>query len=207
MRAERGTKSPRHRHASADDAKASIVDAAVDFLWDQPFRELTTGELMRRTGLSRPAFYQYFRNLHDLIRTLLIDLQVEMVTASGPWLTSDEERSSALEASLAGVIEVCVRRGPVLRAVVEAAPMDLALEKAWDEFMQRWDGAVASRIVAEQQQGLIDPELDPLEIAHALNRLDAALLVNGFGRRDQDDPKAILRTLHLIWMRTLYHAS
>lgn len=197
----------RLRHQSADQARGTIIDAAIEFLWDHPVRELTAGKLMRKTGLSRPAFYQYFSNVPELIRTLLSDLQVEMVAASGPWLNSNDERATALEESLAGVIEVCVRRGPLFRAVFEAAPQDPELEQAWSDFMHRWDGAVASRIVAEQGLGLIDPKLDPLAIAHALNAMDAILLVQGFGRRDQANPKSTLRTLHTIWMRTLYNAE
>lgn len=195
----------RLRHHSADEARATIVDAAIEFLWDHPVRELTAGELMKKTGLSRPAFYQYFSNVPELIRTILVDLQVEMVAASGPWLNSNDERSTALEKSLAGVIEVCVRRGPLFRAVFEAAPQDPDLERAWNDFMHRWDGAVAARIVAEQGLGIIDPKLDPMSIAHALNAMDAILLVQGFGRRNQANPKSTLRTLHTIWMRTLYN--
>ncbi|MEE2972455.1 MAG: TetR/AcrR family transcriptional regulator [Planctomycetota bacterium] len=197
----------RVKHGTAKAAKTSIVEAAVEFLWDHPVRELTAGELMRRTGLSRPAFYQYFRSVNDLMRTLLIDLQTEMLTVAAPWFDSDQERELAIERSLAGIIDVCVRRGPVFRAVAEAAPFDPALEKAWGEFMQRWDGAVASQIVAEQGRGLIDPDLDAVQVARSLNRLDAAMMVDEFGRRDQADPHVVLQTLHAIWTRTLYARS
>ena len=173
----------------------------------RPVRELTAGELMRRTGLSRPAFYQYFRSVNDLMRTLLIDLQTEMLTVASPWFDSEQDREEAIERSLAGIIEVCVRQGPVFRAVAEAAPLDPALEKAWDEFMQRWDGAVAAQIVAEQGRGLIDRDLDAVQVARCLNRLDAAMMVDGFGRRDQADPRVVLRTLHAIWTRTLYASA
>ena len=59
-----------------------IIAAAIEFLWDRPYRELTAGELMQRTGLSRPAFYQYFRNVNDLVTTLLEDLLTAMVEAA-----------------------------------------------------------------------------------------------------------------------------
>lgn len=204
MTEDKTTSGNRVRHGTAQAARASIVEAAVEFLWDHPVRELSAGELMRRTGLSRPAFYQYFRSVNDLIRTLLVDLQTEMLTAAAPWFDSNQEREAAIEQSLAGIIEVCVRQGPVFRAVAEAAPFDPPLEKAWAEFLQRWDGAVAAQIVAEQGRGLIDRDLDAVQVARCLNRLDAAMMVDGFGRRDQADPRVVLRTLHAIWTRTLY---
>ncbi|MCP4835208.1 MAG: TetR/AcrR family transcriptional regulator [Phycisphaera sp.] len=194
----------RQRHKSADAARAMIVDAAVAFLWDRPFRELKAGELMKDTGLSRPAFYQYFNSVHDLILQLLVELGTEMMQVASPWLTTDDERSEALRCSLGGIVEVCVRRGPVFRAIVEAAPLDEDLEAAWSGFMQGWDDAVSDRIRLEQAQGLIMDDLDADAIAHALNRLDATLLVDGFGRRPQADPDQTLDTLLTIWSRTLY---
>ena len=190
--------------AGSDKARTMIMDAAVEFLWDHPYRELTAGKLMEQTGLSRPAFYQYFKNVQDLIQKLLLDLQTEMVSVSSPWLTTDAPRRKALWETLGGIVEVCVRNGPVFRAIVEAAPTDQELESAWNAFMQGWDEAVSARIKLEQSQGAIDQSIDGPSMAHALNRLDAALLVDGFGRRDQADPEHVLKTIHTIWMRSLY---
>ena len=38
------------------------MDSAVRFLWAHNFRDLTIGESMGDTPLSRPAFYQYFKD-------------------------------------------------------------------------------------------------------------------------------------------------
>ena len=187
-----------------DRARTMIADAAVEFLWDHPFRELTAGALMEQTGLSRPAFYQYFRNVNDLVQKLLFELQGRMMTAASPWLDSDAPRREALRDTLGGIIDICVERGPVFRAIVEAAPMDEELEASWNEFMEAWDEAVSARIRFEQDQGIIDSRIDAPTMAHALNRLAAALLVDGFGRRDQSDPTVVLHTLHTIWTRLLY---
>ena len=205
--AEAATSPAGNVRTGPQDIRQKIMDAAVDFLWDHPFRELNAGVLMKRTDLSRPAFYQYFRNVNDLVQKLLLELQTEMVTVSSPWLTSDEPRDEALRRSLGGIIEICVRRGPVFRTIVEAAPMDQELETAWNAFLRAWDEAVASRIKLEQSRGLIDDAVDARSMAHALNRLDAALLVDGFGRRDQADPQKVLSTLHTIWMRSLYRSQ
>jgi hypothetical protein len=48
------------------------------------------------------------------------------------------------------------------------------------------------------------PRLDARRVAHALNALDAAVLIAEFGRRPQGDPRAVLNTLHRIWVGTLY---
>ena len=191
------------KRQSGDESKRMILEAATQFLWEHPFRDLTTGALMTRTGLSRPAFYQYYRNVHELIEELLRDIEAHMVQMASPWLAGEGDSLEALRESLAGVVAVCVDHGPVFRAISEAAPLDERLEEAWSSFMNRWDGAVAARIIAEQRRGLIGP-CDAAAIAKALNQLDASVLISEFGRRPQGNPDRVTEVLFHIWTRTLY---
>jgi len=191
-----------HRH-SPDEARREILDSAVRFLWEHPFRDLTVGELMDGTTLSRPAFYRYFTDLHHLIESLLGEVEAVMHKTADPWIGGEGEPVSALRESLGGVVRVCVDHGPVIRAIAEAAPLDWRLESAWAAFMGRWDAAVAARIEKQQETGLVRP-FDARRIANALNRLDASVLIAEFGRQPQGDPEAVLDALHRIWVGTLY---
>ena len=47
--------------------RTEILNAGLDFLWSQRFRDMSVGSLMAATGVSRSAFYRYFSDLHDLI--------------------------------------------------------------------------------------------------------------------------------------------
>ena len=179
------------------------MDSALRLLWKRPFRDITVADLMAGTSLSRPAFYQYFTHLHELIELFLRDVEIALQQTANPWISGEGEPIAALRESLAGVIQTCVEHGPILRAVSEAAPLDKRLEKVWAAFFRRWDEAVEARIKAQQREGLI-PRLDARRIAHALNALDAAVLIAEFGHRPQGDPRAALRTLHRIWVCTLY---
>jgi len=158
---------------------------------------------MAGTSLSRPAFYQYFANLHALIESLFGDLEILLHDTADPWINGEGEPIAALRKTLGGIVQTCVEHGPILRAVAEAAPLDRRLERVWAAYYQRWDEAVAGRIKAHQREGLI-PRMNARRIAHALNALDAALMIAEFGRRPQGDPRAALDTLHRIWVGTLY---
>lgn len=158
---------------------------------------------MADTTLSRPAYYQYFADLHELMEWLLGDVEASMHEAARPWVQGEGEPLAALRKSLRGVVDTCVEHGPVFRAVAEAAPLDERLEEAWSAFMGRWDDAVTTRIQAQQREGLI-PRLAARRIANALNALDAAVLIAEFGRRPQGSPRAVLDTLYRIWTATLY---
>jgi len=177
----------------------------LEFLEEHPFRDLTVARLMSGTTLSRPSFYQYFTDLHDLILTLLAEVEEGMRATANPWIQGEGEPVAALWESLGGVVRTAAEHGPVLRAVYEAAPLDGRLEAAWDEFMGRWDDSVETRIRAQQEADLIPP-LDARAMAVALNKLDASVLISEFGRRPQGDPEQVLATLHRIWIGSLYSA-
>ena len=182
------------------------MDSAVRVLWKRAFRDLTVGELMAGTSLSRPAFYQYFANLHELIESLFGDLEILLHDTADPWINGEGEPIAALRKSLGGIVQTCVEHGPILRAVSEAAPFDRRLERVWTTYFRRWDEAIEGRIKAQQREGLI-PRMDALRTAQALNALDNALMIAEFGRRPQGDPRAALDTLHRIWVSTLYGRS
>ena len=40
----------------AERTRHAILDAALEFLWSRPFRELTIAELMSQTDISRQTF-------------------------------------------------------------------------------------------------------------------------------------------------------
>jgi AcrR family transcriptional regulator len=194
----------RSRRHSPEEARREIIDSAVRFLWEHNFRDLTIGELMGETPLSRTAFYQYFADMHELIESLLRDAAAVMHQTANPWFSGEGEPIAALRVSLKGVVQTCVDHGPIFRAVSEAAPLDERLEQTWSEFMGTWDDQVEARIKAQQKEGLIIKSLDARRIANALNALDATLLIAEFGHRPQGDPKAVLDTLHHVWLTTLY---
>ena len=197
---DRVTRSPRH---TPEEARDEITRCAVEFLEERPFRELTVAKLMAGTTLSRPSFYQYFTDLHDLILTLLGEIEDDMRATANPWIQGEGEPVEALWESLGGVVRTTAANGPVLRAVYEAAPLDARLESAWGAFMGRWDESVEARIRAQQDAGLIPP-LDARLMAVALNKLDASMLISSFGRHPQVDPERVLATLHHIWVGALY---
>ena len=136
---------PRDRSAlrKSERTRQAILDAALAFLWSKPFRDLTISELMAQAGASRSVFYQYFADLHDLMENLLKDLEQEILVAATPWLTAEKDAAEKLAESLSSLVKVCYQRGPIIRAVVEAAPMDelertLAASKESAQEQEQW---------------------------------------------------------------------
>lgn len=182
-----------------------IVQTAIEFLEHHPYRELNAGVLMAPTGLSRPAFYQYYRNVPALIADLLGGMAAEMGESAVAWLAQDGDRVEALYIAFRGIAGVVQRHGKLFRAIVEAAPLDDELETVWGQFMGHWIVGVAARIRHEQQTGLIDPSLDADRISRALNSMDVCILVDSFGKTPQEPLEKVVETIVTIWRRTLYH--
>ena len=161
---------------------------------------------MASTGVSRSAFYQYFNDLHEVMEFLLDTVNEELQAATGSWFTGVGDPVVLLNESLDGLVDVCYHRGPILRAIADAAPSDKRLEKDWKQFFAEFNDAVTARIEADQEQGLIS-DFDARPVAIALNHLDAYTLIDAFGQRPRSKPEPVREALARIWISTLYSSE
>ena len=194
---------PVSRVGKAERTRAAILNAALDFLWSRPFRDITISGLMESTDVSRSAFYQHFTDLHEVMETLLGMLQGAIVDATKPWYAGVGDPTLLLREGLAGLVRVGHERGPLLRAVADAASTDEQFEAIWNRFMESFDNTVTERIEGDQAQGLI-PDFEARPVAVALNRLDASALIHAFGQHPRMDPEPVSEALIRIWISTLY---
>jgi AcrR family transcriptional regulator len=187
----------------SERTRQALLDAAEAFLWTHPFRDLSAAKLASLTGASRPTFYQYFSDIHDLMETLLEGIGADIFAAVRPWLESEGDPIPLLEESIDGLVRVCYERGPIVRAVSEASVTDERLESAWAGFLRQFDDAVSSRIEQHQAAGMV-PRFAARPIAVGLNRLNASLLIAEFGREPRGDTDTVSAALKRIWGATLY---
>jgi len=197
---------PALKLGKSERTRAAILNAAFDFIWSHPFRDMTVNSLMAATGVSRSAFYQYFEDRHELMATLLDMLQDEILDVASPWIEGTGDPVALLRETLSGLVRVVYRRGPLLRAVTDAAATDERFEADWQRFLGRFDDAACVRIEADQKQGLI-PAFDARPVAVALTRLDAHALLEAFGQRPRSRPEPVQEALTRIWISTLYGAE
>ena len=183
--------------------RAAIMNAALDFIWSHPFRDMTVSSLMAPTGVSRAAFYPHFSNLHELMETLLDILRDEIFATTQPYFDGVGDPVALLGESLTGLVRVCHQQGPFLRAVSDAAAADKRLEEAWMQFLEGFDDAVTNRIEADHAEGLT-PVFDARPVACALNRLDAYALIHAFGTHPRGKREPVRKALARIWISTLY---
>jgi AcrR family transcriptional regulator len=197
---------PASKITKSDRTRAVILDAALEFIWSRPFREMTVNSLMSTTDLSRSAFYQYFDDVHKMMETLLNLLAEEIFGSSNLWLKGVGDPVALLNEAFEGLTQTCYRYGPFLRAISDAASADDQFEKDWAKFLGAFDDAGNARIQADQAQGLI-ATFDTRPVIFSLNRVNASTFIDAFGQRPRQQPKPIQGALARIWISTLYGAQ
>ena len=193
----------RRRRRTPEVAEEEIIHAAEALLRERPFRELTVDEVMRRTELSRPSFYVYFRDRHHLVLRVVEHLGTELWTMSDRWFEGTGPGPLRVRDAIEGVVAVFERHGAVLHALADAATVDPDVELAYDSLVQGFIDATARHIEIEIEAGKILP-LDPRETAKALIWMEERYLISCLGRTPSAAPETAVETLAAIWTRTLY---
>ena len=194
---------PTRKIGKSERTRAEIHNAAFKFLWSRPFREMTVGSLMKLTSVSRASFYNYFEDPYELVESLLVIIESDVLVGATPWLGDDGDPVALLHESLAAEVNICYRCGPFLKAVRDAGATDARVETAWYEFLGRFDDAVSERIAADQALGLIE-SFDPKPVATALNQIDASMYVREFGQRPRGQKEPVLDAISRLWISSLY---
>jgi TetR/AcrR family transcriptional regulator, ethionamide resistance regulator len=184
-------------------AEGEIVAAAEALLRERPFRELTVDEVMRRTELSRPSFYVYFRDRHHLILRVVEHIGAELRTMSQRWYTGAGDGPALAREAMEGIVEVYGEHGPVLRGLADAAADDPEVERVYAALVQSFVDVTVRHIEAERETGRVLP-VDAHEAATALVWMMERYLNHSLGREPYSSRETVADTLATIWTRVLY---
>ena len=194
-----GDRGTRRRRRSPAEAEREILESAERFLRSRPLRELTIDEVMAGTGLSRPAFYVYFRDRHDLVLRLIQEIGAELFEMADKWLKGGD-----LRAGIEGVVSVYAQHGRVLRAISDASVDDPDVEQAYHALVHSFIEATTDHIRVEQKKDGRASGMTARRTASALVWMNERYLSICLGGEKQARPKDVAETLHQVWTRTLY---
>ena len=195
----------RRRRRTPEVAEQEIIAAAEALLRERPFRELTVDEVMRRTDLSRPSFYVYFRDRHDLMLKVVEHIGAELKTMSQRWYTGSGDGPAQAREAMEGFVEVYAQHGPVLRALADAATDDPEVERVYSGLVHTFVEVTTRHIEAEMEAGRVLP-LNADETARALVWMMERYLNRSMGH-ERVKREIVTDTLATIWTRVLYGAG
>jgi len=167
-----------------------------------PYAELNVERIAREAGISRTAFYFYFRDKRELLMRATEEVAARLEAEAERWLQG-AGGPEELRPALARIATIYREHGPGLRAVVETSAYDDSVAIFWRGLIGRFVARTTARIEAEQAAGRASAAIPAAGTAFALcwmtERTCYESLVQG-GAVDAVLPDA----LAAVWIGTVY---
>jgi AcrR family transcriptional regulator len=197
------------RRTDAQTEKRAAVEAAVLEATEallregRPYGDLPVEEIATRAGISRTAFYFYFRDKRELLMRLTEDVADVLYAEADAWWSGEGDGQRELRRALEQVIALYREHAVLLRAVVEASAYDEVVAGFWRALVGRFVEASRRRIEAEQQAGRIagvPPEATAFALSWMTERACYQRLVAGGDLADPEFVRALVR----VWVGAVY---
>ena len=186
--------------------QASVLAATEALLAEgASYADLNIERIATRAGISRTAFYFYFRDKRELLMRLTEDVAEGLYAEADAWWSGEGDGRAALERALESVIRLYHQHGVLLRAVVEASAYDEVVAEFWRALVGRFVDASRRRIEEEQAAGGmtgVSAEATAFTLSWMTERACYQRIVQG---GDPTDDEFVATLVH-IWTATLYGA-
>ncbi|MGE4428180.1 MAG: TetR/AcrR family transcriptional regulator [Solirubrobacteraceae bacterium] len=146
----------RRAESTAKRAKvqASVLEALEALLGEgETYAELNVERIARRAGISRTAFYFYFRDKREVLERLAETVASELFTAAKLWFSGTEDDSTAIPEAIGIIARLFAEHGPMVRAVIEVSTYEPEVAAFWRGLLERFVDATDRRIREEQLAG------------------------------------------------------
>src|SRR5438552_2024799 len=135
--------SPTVARRSREEIEAAVRAATLELVEELPFKDLTVDRIARAAGISRTAFYFYFRGKHDVLRAAIEEVTEEAFQETGRWWHGEGHPRDLIRTAVQGVVDVYQRHEHLNRAIQEVAMYDEEMGQLWREMLGRFIKATA----------------------------------------------------------------
>ena len=131
--------------------QAAVLAATEELLSEgASYADLNIERIANRAGISRTAFYFYFRDKRDLLTQLTADVAELLYQQAEIWFSGEGDPDAEIREALTNIAALYDEHGVLLRAIVEVATYDEQVALAWHGLLGRFVDATRRRIEAEQ---------------------------------------------------------
>jgi AcrR family transcriptional regulator len=200
-----------HREDAPLTAKRAAVQAAVlgatEALLSEgaSYADLNIERIATRAGISRTAFYFYFRDKRELLMRLTEDVNELLYQQADIWFSGGGAPEPEIRQALTNIAALYREHGVLLRAIVEVSTYDEEVAQFWRGMLGRFVDASRRRIEAEQEVGLSvarGPQATAFALCWMTERTMYQHLVQG-GPMTADE---MVEALVGIWLRSVYRS-
>ncbi len=187
------------------EAVQTAVLAATEALLAEgaSFADLNIEKIATRAGISRTAFYFYFKDKRELLVKLTEEVTTELYEQADVWFSGQGDPREEITEALSRVAGLYAEHAALLRVIVEVSTYEEEVAVFWRGLLARFIDATAARITAEQATGAA-PAGDPRAIAFALIWMCERTLYQQVVQQQPFPPEVFAEALVAIWMRSIY---
>src|SRR3954471_21576519 len=155
---ETRTASPVAHREGPPTAKRAQVQAAVLEATEQllaegsSYADLNVERIAKAAGISRTAFYFYFRDKRDLLMRLAGDVTELLYAQADIWFSGEgDDPEREIHEALTRIADLYRQHGVLIRAIVEVSTYEEDIATFWRGLLARFVDATARRIEEEGQ--------------------------------------------------------
>jgi TetR/AcrR family transcriptional regulator, ethionamide resistance regulator len=135
--------------------QAAVLGATEALLTEgASYADLNIERIATRAGISRTAFYFYFRDKRELLMRLTEDVNELLYQQADIWFSGAGAPEPEIRQALTNIAALYAEHGVLLRAIVEVSTYDDEVARFWRGMLGRFVDASRRRIEAEQEVGL-----------------------------------------------------
>jgi TetR/AcrR family transcriptional regulator, ethionamide resistance regulator len=197
---------PRHAAPTAKRAavQGAVLKATEDLLAEgASYADLNIERIANRAGISRTAFYFYFRDKRELLMRLTEDVNELLFQQADIWFSGEGDPEPEMREALTNIAALYGEHGVLLRALVEVATYDEEVARFWQGLVGRFVEATRRRIEAEQRAGRAAPEHADAT-AFALCWMTERALYQQFVQDEPPPGAELVDALAGVWLRSVY---
>lgn len=180
----------------------SVSEATLRLVGEQSFTDLTIDDIAREAGISRSAFYFYFRDKQELLMALTTEVANELYHEADRWWHGVGEPEALVRAALEGIGGVYEQYVGLLRVATEVSTYDEEVRQFWRSLIERFIDATAEHLVREGRAGRVRAT-DPRHTAEALIWMVERTLYIYVGGRERE-AQEVIDMLVPLWVTALY---
>jgi AcrR family transcriptional regulator len=140
---------PKRAAVQADVLRATEELLAEGASW----ADLGVERIATTAGISRTAFYFYFRDKRELLLRLTEDVVGDLYLEADRWFSGEGDPEAEVREALGNIAALYEEHTALLRVIVEVSTYDEEVATFWRSLIGRFVAATRARIEAEQAAG------------------------------------------------------
>jgi TetR/AcrR family transcriptional regulator, ethionamide resistance regulator len=138
--------------AKRAQVQADVLRATEELLASgSSYADLNVEKIATAAGISRTAFYFYFRDKRDLLMRLAGDVTELLYAQADIWFSGDGDHEQEIREALTRIAALYHEHGVLIRAIVEVSTYEEDIATFWRGLLERFVDATARRIEEEAQ--------------------------------------------------------